>query len=246
MLGITTVKRNLFDAAAHKRVKRVLNKDPFIFHGFNMRKFYSMLGNSNSSFLDVGCGFGIDMSQAVVMGFTDVVGVDIKMYDDWLIAKSSFPDLRHIELTSSSLPFKDSTFDFVNSQHVLEHCEDDCFLLQEMHRVLKENGLCVIGVPNSQNILTIFKKMLGLQNPYLDPTHLREYTLSEIKQKVEAVGFEILDTNKEGFVLPIPRLHRLYHFFTTCYFDFIKFNNLLGHNIPYCLLGYNVLVRKSS
>ena len=45
------------------------------------------------------------------------------------------------------LPFEDHTYDFVFASHVLEHIPNDRKALQEIHRILKPNGIAVLPVP---------------------------------------------------------------------------------------------------
>lgn len=45
------------------------------------------------------------------------------------------------------LPFKDSSYDFIFSSHVLEHIDDDIQALNEIHRVLSPNGIAILPVP---------------------------------------------------------------------------------------------------
>lgn len=68
------------------------------------------------------------------------------------------------------LPFKDSTFDYILASHVLEHIphhigkEKDGLIcvMEELHRILKPNGMLEIKVPHYRS-----------QNAFIDPTHSR-------------------------------------------------------------------------
>jgi SAM-dependent methyltransferase len=46
-----------------------------------------------------------------------------------------------------SLPFADSTYDFVFASHVLEHIQNDKKALEEIRRVLRPNGIAFLPVP---------------------------------------------------------------------------------------------------
>ncbi|PIX35524.1 MAG: hypothetical protein COZ59_05985, partial [Bacteroidetes bacterium CG_4_8_14_3_um_filter_31_14] len=50
---------------------------------------------------------------------------------------------------AEDIPFSDKYFDTVYSSHVLEHVEDKAKSLQEMKRVLKDNGILIIGMPTA-------------------------------------------------------------------------------------------------
>jgi SAM-dependent methyltransferase len=46
-----------------------------------------------------------------------------------------------------SLPFDDSTYDFIFASHVLEHIPDDQKAIGEIRRILKPNGIAILPVP---------------------------------------------------------------------------------------------------
>jgi ubiquinone/menaquinone biosynthesis C-methylase UbiE len=50
-------------------------------------------------------------------------------------------------MSSGSLPFTDQQFDSVLLDNVIEHIEDPTFLLDEIFRVLKSDGILLVGVP---------------------------------------------------------------------------------------------------
>ncbi len=49
----------------------------------------------------------------------------------------------------NGLPFEDKSFDLVWCSEVMEHLHEPKFLLDEIERVLKQNGLAVLTTPNS-------------------------------------------------------------------------------------------------
>lgn len=53
-----------------------------------------------------------------------------------------------VDLDSEFLPYKENEVDEVFFQHVLEHLKNPIDLLNDIHRVLKPDGLCHIIVPN--------------------------------------------------------------------------------------------------
>lgn len=69
----------------------------------------------------------------------------------------------------------DNTFDYVVSFQVIEHIEDDEFLVREMYRVLKPGGKLIVTTPNIKMSLT--------RNPW----HIREYTSAELMQLMQSV-----------------------------------------------------------
>jgi 2-polyprenyl-3-methyl-5-hydroxy-6-metoxy-1,4-benzoquinol methylase len=86
--------------------------------------------------------------------------------------------------------FKDAYFDVVVSFQVIEHIYDVRGYLNEMKRVLKDDGVFIITTPNRKYRLYPFQKPL---NPY----HVREYGLRQLKKELHAVfkNAEILGVN---------------------------------------------------
>lgn len=54
------------------------------------------------------------------------------------------------------LPCSSNSFDVVFCIHVLEHIEKDLLAIAELHRVLKHNGVLVIGVPHGPQENTLY------------------------------------------------------------------------------------------
>ena len=74
-----------------------------------------------------------------------------------------------LNLSKDKLPFDNSSVDLVFSHHTLEHIPDYLFALSEIFRVLKHNGIFLVGLP----YLTLTK--YNLVNPY-HLHHFNEYS----------------------------------------------------------------------
>jgi ubiquinone/menaquinone biosynthesis C-methylase UbiE len=103
-------------------------------------------------FLDVGCGAGYAMFRAKTDMSCEVFGVDpspgehgVGRFMDKFPKNGVFIQQAFAE----SLPFEDESFDTVYSSHVLEHVNDEHKALEEMARVLKANGVAIIGMPTA-------------------------------------------------------------------------------------------------
>ncbi|MEI6122095.1 MAG: class I SAM-dependent methyltransferase [Bacteroidota bacterium] len=77
---------------------------------------------------------------------------------------------------------EDNSFDVVVTFQVIEHIKDDQFFLQEIHRVLKQNGILILTTPNINMSIT--------RNPW----HVREYKLTQIAKLLSSV-FSTFDIN---------------------------------------------------
>ena len=112
--------------------------------------------------LDVGCGTGVLMRDLLKRGH-DVVGIDLstQMLID---SKKSINGFFQINSSITNgdvekLPFKDNTFDLITSIGVLEYlCSDDDGI-NEMTRVVKNEGHIIASLPN-------LLKLQNLMDPY--------------------------------------------------------------------------------
>jgi SAM-dependent methyltransferase len=104
--------------------------------------------------LDVGCGIG-DMLKFR----SNTIGVDVNPFNvEICIDRGLQAQVMDVDL----LPFTEGSFDSVLLDNVLEHIEFPDVLLREIHRVLVDGGLLVIGVP-------------GMKGQNSDPDHVVYY-----------------------------------------------------------------------
>jgi SAM-dependent methyltransferase len=89
--------------------------------------------------LDVGCGIGDMLSYR-----QNTVGLDVNPLN---VAFCQKRQLEAYVMKPDVIPFRDKSFDSVLLDNVLEHIEKPSLLFKEMRRVLKPNGLLLIGVP---------------------------------------------------------------------------------------------------
>jgi SAM-dependent methyltransferase len=92
--------------------------------------------------LDVGCGIG-DM-----LNYRDnTVGLDVNTLNVSFCKKRK---LNAYVMKPNIIPFDDKSFDSVLLDNVLEHLESPSLLFKEIKRVLKTNGIILIGVPGQK------------------------------------------------------------------------------------------------
>lgn len=70
------------------------------------------------------------------------------------------------DLNRYPLPFEDNSIDIVKSSHVFEHLDNLILLMEEIHRMLKPEGILEFTVPHVSNI-----------EFFRDPTHKHSFTL---------------------------------------------------------------------
>lgn len=82
-----------------------------------------------------------------------------------------------------SLPFKNDEFDLVCCFEVLEHLDNDAFVISEVHRVLQHGGRFILSVPIGMEHWSNFDKFVG---------HKQRYDAKKFAELLESKGFKIV------------------------------------------------------
>lgn len=136
-------------AAERSRLPHVvLDRDTRV---YKARKIVALLGEARFQrarrVLEIGCGSGVIASTLQRIG---PPGLEVHAVDvvDSRIEREGYAFQLVDDIT---LPFDDGTFDFVITNHVIEHVgPPDAQLahLREIHRILAPDGLAYLAVPN--------------------------------------------------------------------------------------------------
>jgi SAM-dependent methyltransferase len=104
-------------------------------------------------------------------------------------------DIEHRRMTQAA-----ESLDMVTCFEVLEHLRyDPMFMMLEIHRVLRPNGLLVLTTPNAGSWETM-ARVAALESPFIASSyfadgsgiiHSKEYSLSEIQQLLDNAGFKL-------------------------------------------------------
>lgn len=115
--------------------------------------------NHQGYFLDVGCGTGTSAAIAKDMGFkvfcTDFSFEALKIVKNEHNLSCCLSDL------DSGLPVKDKIFDVVWAADIIEHLFDPIFVLSEISRILKKNGILLAIIPNDLYISNRLNILFG-------------------------------------------------------------------------------------
>jgi len=123
--------------------------------------------------LDAACGEGYGTAMLAAAGASEAVGVDI---DQPTIAHAAarYPGASFSVADVASLPFEDGRFDLVVSFETIEHVPEPERALDELRRVLADDGLLLISTPNKHRYL--------VENEF----HEREFTHEEFVELLSA------------------------------------------------------------
>ncbi len=135
-----------------------------------------------SKMLEVGCGTGYVLA-GISQTFPELslTGSDISSIGISYAAKR-VNNAELVQFDALIIPH-DLEFDIVGAFDVLEHIEKDDQVLAQMNKALIAPGGIILTVP---------------QHPFLwshtdeSASHLRRYSMSQLKDRVEAAGFEVV------------------------------------------------------
>ena len=97
--------------------------------------------------LNIGCG---------KTRLPDSIGMDF-------VPLKGYVDVVH-DLNSIPYPFKTNSFSEIHMYHVLEHVDNALAVIEELHRILKPNGVLHIRTPHFSS-----------KGAFTDPTHVRPF-----------------------------------------------------------------------
>jgi len=131
-----------------------------------------------ASILEIGCGTGGNLK--LLGKFGQVTGLDPSKEALDFCRSQGFSNVVEGSAEDSKLPSE--SFDVLVALDVLEHIEDDARAFRECFRLLRDDGYLLITVPAFPFLWSEHDEALH---------HKRRYRRVEIKQKMEAAGFEI-------------------------------------------------------
>jgi len=142
---------------------------------------------ADGTLLDVGAGVGTLVAAASGRGFA-ARGVEVSPWAGRFAREEKGLDVRTGLLEEAG--FADNYFDVIIINHVLEHVPQPAEIIAEISRILKPDGLLVIGVPNSDSIMAHLK---GAKWASLRPSeHIWHFTPATLKRLLQQGGFREL------------------------------------------------------
>lgn len=151
---------------------------------------------ANKRVLDIACGTGFGSKIIADAGASSVLGVDISAESiAYATTHHSGLGITYLCASADSLLLQDAQFDVAVSFETIEHLEDSIRkkYLQELHRVLKKDGLLIISTPNKK-ITTPWRKKPN------NPFHVLEFTFDTLCSELQDSGFRVTDVYGQRFV----------------------------------------------
>ncbi len=141
--------------------------------------------------LEIGSNLGYFTGQLAEKTGSHVVGIDTntsKLLYKIARLRNKGKDVSFVQGDQNTgLAFQDSSFDQVIMSHVIEHFEDPSAIVNEIKRVLRENGTIIVSVPR--------ERYLGENTK----DHKVLYaSLEQLRAELEGYGFEAMDGKDFG------------------------------------------------
>jgi ubiquinone/menaquinone biosynthesis C-methylase UbiE len=164
--------------------------------------------------LEIGPGSGVYLPILASL-FDRVTAMDIEdaYLDHAQKLADSYPNLTLLtdDITHSKLV--DASFNLILCSEVIEHVPDPDAALQEMHRLLKPKGVLILSTPQRHSTLELVAKvafMPGVVNwvkliyreAVLEMGHISLMTEKQIRLRMKASGFSVVEHFKSGLYLP--------------------------------------------
>jgi SAM-dependent methyltransferase len=143
-----------------------------------------------------------------------VTGVDLKPSRFAQTIADLGLDIRECDVEKQPLPFGDDTFDLAVFNEIFEHLRINLpFTLREVLRVLTPGGVLLLSTPNLRSLLGLFNYLVRgrayscrgdifRQYEKLQTVghmgHVREYTVVEVREFLQRVGFNVEETIFRG------------------------------------------------
>src|SRR5712691_2059238 len=130
--------------------------------------------------LDVGCGLGATAATAKLeLGVSEAWGIEA----DKAVAAAAQGRLDRVitgDIETVDLDCPDQYFDCILCADVLEHTRDPWIVLKRLMRILQDEGVMIVSLPNLRHLSCVLKIITDrfeyARDGILDKTHLRFFT----------------------------------------------------------------------
>jgi 2-polyprenyl-3-methyl-5-hydroxy-6-metoxy-1,4-benzoquinol methylase len=200
-------------------------------------------GHTPARILDAGCGDGINLS--FLGRLVDARGWRTRL------AAADYSALRIgrarnqrqsalIQSSLTSLGFRESTFDVILCNQVLEHVPDCPAALRELRRVLRPGGLLLIGVPNEGSALGRLRNRVLQRSISRSTDHVNMFTRQLLLRWLQDADMDVTRIEPESFFVP----HTVIHGWLNRWRPVRHLLSAAGRRFPRCAAGLLAAARR--
>lgn len=146
--------------------------------------------------LEIGCGQGFNTYLLSKKKDVKVMGIDLSK-KDISISKKRYPKVDFKVMDAEKLSFKSGSFDVVYAMEILEHVNNLDNVLNEITRVLKDNGKFIASIPYHKSE----KWLLKIRPSYFKEIHhVRIFRESQLENLCKKRNFLLIKKKRRGFL----------------------------------------------
>lgn len=163
---------------------------------YSIEQFHNSI-NQNKKFLEIGFGEGFTMAAAHRKEW-EIKGIEItdhalrKFHPNLVKFTMQIDVCKGIEHLCS----KASCFDAIVLQNVLEHIRKPEQVLDNLHRILKPEGILSVTIPNDESLLQLdllTKGAIDQEYWFIPPQHLHYFNTENFGNLASKKGYKIID-----------------------------------------------------
>lgn len=159
----------------------------------------------NMAILEIGCGTGATLIE-IKNKYRNSTVHGIEICENAAKIANGICDVKSLNIEDKNLKYKHNYFDYILLGDVLEHLINPWDTLIYLRRFLKRDGYILASIPNLMHISVMIQLIKGnftyADSGILDKTHLRFFTLNEIKKLFNNNGYEIELIDAHAFSSP--------------------------------------------
>lgn len=144
--------------------------------------------------LEIGCACGATLLK-IKSDYPQAKLYGIELNEQAALSAKLFADVIAADIEKTTLPYEEEYFDYVILADILEHLTDPWKALENIRPHLKAGGQILASIPNVMHF-SVLRNLLQGNWTYeeagiLDKTHLRFFTLNEIKKLFTSTGYHV-------------------------------------------------------
>lgn len=204
------------------------------------KNFINESNNDNFKILDIGCGRGDDLlkiKNSIKDKKLELYGLEI-YHPNVKIAQKEGINTILMDVEKESIPFENGYFDIIIANQIIEHIKEIFWIFSEISRLIKRDGIVIVGFPNLLSLHNRIIILLGEQPPTIEllGAHIRGISAPSFKRFIETGGyFKVLEITGSNFypfppIISLP-LSRIFNKLSVCLFFLIKRQSKKGNFI---------------